>query len=88
MPNITAAGTYTKDTPGFEMLRSTSSQRAFLFGGSSYGSSCTIGYLDDTGTAQVFGNGSITENVSKKIPANINIQIVVAGSPNFNLTVV
>lgn len=94
MPNITAPGTYTKDTPGFESLESREGDRGFLFGdpevgvAANYGTSTKIGYIADNGVPQSFSNGTITENVSKLIRGgNRDIQIVVTGgSPNFNFT--
>lgn len=88
MPNITAAGTYDETTTGFGGLRATNGKRIFHFSGSSLGTACTVKYIDDTGTAAAFANGSITTLPYEfELDDNIDCQIVVTGSPNFNVTI-
>lgn len=94
MPNITAAGTYSKLTPGFEFLswgmlqRQGPRSQILLFSDGEPGTSCLIQYVDDEGVARTLENGAI-----KKLPQSIDVsglqldlQIVVTGNPNFNLT--
>ena len=88
MPNITTAATFTKDTAGFENLKSSPHTRVFLFAGSSVGTTTEIQYTDDTGTARTLSSGAITT-----LPTSIHVecpgdlQIVTTGTPNFNVTV-
>jgi hypothetical protein len=94
MPNITAAGTYTKDSAGFAFLAwpsqrtASEEEKVLLFAGSTIGSSCVVQYIDDQGTGQTFANGTISElpaSVSIK-PIRRDIQIVTTGTPSFNVT--
>lgn len=94
MPNITAAGTYTKNSPGFEFLSWSMLQtkgprsQVLLFSDGSPGASCLIQYIDDQGVARTLENGSI-----RRLPQSLDVsglqrdlQIVVTGTPNFNIT--
>ena len=88
MPNITAAGTYDKTTTGFGGLRATAGKRIFHFNGSSLGTACTVKYLNDQASATAFANGAITTLPYEfELDDNIDCQIVVTGSPNFNVTI-
>lgn len=88
MPDISAAGTYTKATAGFAGLEATPANRAFMFAGSSLGDSCVVKYIDDTGTAQLLENGTVTAlPYAFKETANLDFVVVVTGSPDFNLTI-
>lgn len=90
MPNITSSGTYTKSSTGLSALARNygSDVRLLKFAGTTIGTSITIKSVDDTGTNQDITNGSVTA-----LPTDLTItdpaelQIVVVGSPNFNLTI-
>ena len=88
MPDITAAGTYTKDTPGFEFLKASPRPRTFLFAGAAPGDAISIQYTDDMAMDHEIENGNSTA-----VPwspyirrANTDLKIVVTGTPNFNVT--
>lgn len=86
MPNITAAGTYTKDSVGFENLKATNKPRQIMIGGT-LGTSLTINYVDDKGTARPLENGTVTIPYSKEININADLELVSVGTPNLNVTI-
>ena len=87
MPNITVADTYTKDHAGFGFLKASEEPRRLLFAGSSLGSSVTIKYKDDVGVFQIPENATVTTLPDDiLISISKDLQIVVTGSPNFNVT--
>jgi hypothetical protein len=83
MPNITAAGTYTKDTSGFSFLTSSGgSSRTLLIDGDS-SVDIKLKYTDDAGTDRTLENGTIT-SLPKSIEIGVlakDLKIVVGGSP-------
>jgi hypothetical protein len=88
MPDVSAAGTYTKDSPGCIGLGATPHERAILFAGSTVGSSCLVQYTDDGGTDRTFSNGTIsTLPASITVKANIAVKVVFTGTPDCNFTV-
>jgi len=88
MPNIAAAGTYTKATAGFGALAATPARRVFKFAGSSLGDSCLLKYVDDAGELQTFEDGTITAlPYNFELIDNVECKIVVTGTPNFNVTI-
>ena len=93
MPNITAAGTYTKRSPGFEFLGGSAAYRndyiTLLFAGTTLPTTLEVQYTDDTGTARTFANGAVTALPTSITIENVGrpIQIVATGgSPDFNVT--
>lgn len=89
MPDITSSGTYTSASSGLGVLarQDGGCVRLLKFAGSSIGTSITVKSVDDTGTNQDITNGSVTAlptDLTVTDPAEL--QIVVVGSPNFNLT--
>lgn len=94
MPNIATPGTYTKNTPGFEFLSATTRftgeprNQTLLFGGSSLGSSCVLNYVDDQGVSRPFEDGTIAALPRSMEIGHIEVdlEIIVAGSPDFNVT--
>lgn len=86
MPTITSTGTYTKDTAGnFDFLARSDRPRLLRFSGSSV--ACSIQTKDDTGTFAEEDNGSITTLPdSALLVTNAELNLVVTGSPNFNVT--
>jgi len=89
MPNISAAGTYTKASAGCVKLQATNAQRTLLFAGTSLGASCTVQYTDDAGVDRDIPNGSITvlPTALMVTAADVDLKIVVTGSPSFNVTI-
>lgn len=88
MPIIDSAGTFTHTTAGYESLAATDATRTLLFGTGTLGSSCVVQYLDEEGTAHTFSNGTILSLPAElEVSTNINLQIVVTGSPDFPLTI-
>lgn len=89
MPDVSAAGTYTKISANCVGLGATPHKRAILFSGSSVGDSCVVQYTDDGGTDRAFENGTIsTLPTSITIEANIDVEVVFTGTPDCNFTVV
>ena len=88
MPDISSAGTYTKDTAGYGFLRAQGGGRVLLFAGSSIGTSVDIQYTDDQGTDRTVENGSITVLPTSVYIRSLNqdLKIVVTGTPNFNVS--
>lgn len=87
MPAITSSGTYDKSTTGLEGLGATSAPRKFLFAGSTLGATCEVQYIDDAGTGRTLEGGQILDiPTSISVALNANLQVVVTGTPNFNLT--
>ena len=88
MPVITAAGTYTKNTPGFEFLGGSREVRTILIAGATLPTTLEIKYDDDEGVEQLLEGGTITAlPTSKKIDRlKRAVKIVVTGgSPNFSI---
>lgn len=88
MPDVTQAGTYTKDDPGFEFLSGSFVAKVILFAGNSLGDSCELQYIDDEDTPRTPENGQVLY-----LPRSVNIgwmrrdlQLVVTGTPDFNVT--
>lgn len=90
MPDISASGTYTKAEGGsFARLAANRAVRQLLFAGTSVGTTCEVKYTDDEGTDRTLENGTITAlPTSIEVDMNIDLKVVVTGSPDFNLTVV
>ena len=92
MPDISAAGTYDKETPGLSFLRGEKRRRTIMFletsTGSSIGTSVTIKALNDAGHYAPIPDGSITAIPAAVTLDHINkdLQIVVVGTPDFNIT--
>lgn len=94
MPNITTAGTFTKDSTGFAFLSykdpdsGEAYERVLAFSGTTLGTGCSIQFTDDTGTKHTIPSGSISELPTwlRIAPVNFDLQIVVTGTPNFNVT--
>lgn len=94
MPNITSAGTFTKSSAGFAFLawpdKNTSKEheRVILFAGSTVGTSCLVQYIDDEGVARTLEDGTISTLPDSVVVAPIrkDLQIVVTGTPSFNVT--
>lgn len=86
MPDIAASGTYDKDDAGFGWLKASPNTRVLLFDGSSVGTSVDIKYLDSEGVSRSIANGGVTAlPADKTINLNRDLQIVVVGSPSFNV---
>lgn len=86
MPDITAAGTYTKTSPGFESLAASARKRELLFAGTL--ATTQVKYIDDKGTAQDLPSGSITTDPTGLfVSTSAELQIVVSGSPDFNVSI-
>lgn len=88
MPNITAVGTYTEDSPGFGFLAPAYGTRTILLAGSTLPSTLQIQYEDDEGVARTFEGGLITSlPTSIVLSPNTRPLIikVTGGSPNFNV---
>lgn len=84
MPNITASGTYTKDTAGFEKLAATANKRSIVINGT-LGTSLSLEYVDDQGTQRQLE--SVTVPYSKELTLNLNLVLVSVGSPNLNVSI-
>lgn len=85
MPEITAAGTYTKDNiPGFASARG---RRVIKFSGSTIAASLQA-RTDNDSTFATYSNGSITTLPTEVVVNDLaELQLVVTGTPNFNITV-
>lgn len=90
MPNISEAGTYTKENADFGFLRGTNQNMPLLFAGDSTGSGpILVQYTDDRGVDRTLENGEITALPASIIVASLNrdIKIVVSGTPvNLNVS--
>jgi hypothetical protein len=87
MPNITAAGTYGKNSAGLDQLGSPRKRRLY-FGGTTVGTQALVQYKNDAGVFQTAENGTITECPKSIIfDGNKELQVVFSGSPNCNLTI-
>ncbi len=91
MPNVAAAGTYTKDTPGWEFLAKSAAYRndymTLLFAGT-MPTTIQVQYVDDVGTDRAIQDGDITA-----LPATLSIpnfgrelKVVVTGTAAFNVS--
>lgn len=89
MPDITAAGTYTENTPGFEFLGGGREIRTILMAGTTLPTTLELKYDDDQGNEQLFEGGTITELPASKVFDRVKrpVKIVVTGgSPDFNVS--
>ena len=89
MPNITAAGAYTEETPGFEMLGGSREVRTLLFAGTTLPTTLEVQYTDDQGVDHVLESGAVTalptSMVLDRIKRPVKI-VATGGSPNFNVS--
>lgn len=87
MPDITSAGTYTKaEIPGFAELYGRG-KRILKLSGSSI-SAVLQAKTDTGGVFAAYSNGSITSLPTEVVVNDMaELQLVVTGSPNFNITV-
>ena len=89
MPNITAVGTYTEETPGFEMLGGSREVRTLLFSSGTLPTTLQIVYTDDEGVDHALEGGAITALPSSMVLDRIKrpVKIVATGgSPLFNVS--
>ncbi len=88
MPRITAADTYNADSgAGFAKLKSPRF-RNLLFAGTSIGTQVLVQYKTDENTFETYQGGTITEVPwSIEVRSKAELQLVVTGSPDFNLTI-
>ncbi len=86
MPNITATGTYTKESPGCDFLGPTRRSPVLLFAGTS--AAVDIQYKDDAEVWQTLENGAISTLPSSWWAEGIKreLRLVVTGTPDFNVT--
>lgn len=86
MPNITAAGTYDKQS--FHKLAANSGPTYLTFSGSSVGTSTTVQFQDDSGAWTALPSGSITTlPTSLEVRPAIELRVVCVGSTDLNLTI-
>ena len=85
---VDAAGTYTKDSAGFEFLGNVNVLPALLFSGSSLGGGATLGYLDSSGTFVAITDGAVSALPEQKavdaMPSE-GLALQVTGSPDFEI---
>ena len=89
MPDITSAGTYTKDNDGFEFLAGINQQRVLLFAGATLPTTLEVKYSDDQGVDRVLEDGTITALPTSIVigPVKRALKIVATGgSPDLNVT--
>ena len=88
MPNITASGTYTKDSAGFGFLSGVPGERTILFAGTTIGTALKVVYVDDQAVDRDIEDGAITALPRSMVIGQCarDLKIVVTGSPNFNAT--
>ncbi len=86
MPDITVAGTYTKDSPGFDFLAPKRSSPVLLFAGIT--AAVEIQYKDDADVFRTFENGVVSTLPNSWQAQDIKreIRLVVTGTPVFNVT--
>ena len=89
MPNITAAGTYTKNSAGFELLEATFKKRIIMWGATSVGNSITFKWVDDQGTARgLQGLESLTDNAGDiEVDMGCDLQIVDGTPTDLNVSI-
>ena len=90
MPNISAAGTYDKDSIGLGFLKYDNSSIGLSFSGNTLPTTLEVGFINDEATFVPFTNATITalptSIVVDSVPAEGLVVKVTGGSPDFNLS--
>lgn len=88
MPNVTQAGTYSKNTQGFDFLSGVFAPRVLLFAGVIANGTIKIQYQDDAGVYRTLENGEFYNLPRSFILPELQLDVilVVDGEPNFNVS--
>ncbi len=90
MPNITAAGDYNKDKPGFEFLEYSTGGCCLVFSGATLPTTLTVGIINDVGAYVPLTGGTVTVLPSSLmipcIPQGGLVIQVTGGTPSFNVS--
>lgn len=88
MPDISAAGTYTKNTARFSGLKATPKPRVLSFNKvTNIGNPCIVQARNDENELFTIEDGLITSATDLPVMLNLDLEVDVQGSPDFNLTI-
>jgi hypothetical protein len=89
MPDVSATGTYTHETPGFEFLDFRNQTKSISFAGNTLPTDLSLQYTDDEGVDRILESGVVVVLPKSIIigPLNVRLKLVVTGgSPDFNIS--
>lgn len=89
MPDITAAGTYTKDDAGLSALAANQRPREVRLSGNSFGDSCSFRFLDSNNVPRDLEGGTVTSLPYSRFFDTISeLDVVFTGTPDCNLDII